>query len=148
MKILLLALLALAPSLAKADSNLSLSPEEEIQRAMNLDQVVRDTCKLPPASEMAPYTLRHYERYIGQVIWPELKMLHTAFLVGFQYYRSKNLELGFCVVTFLGLPNDKHWEKSRDYYGKAKTAGTLPAIMFAGFDKDGNVLLKPIEDVN
>lgn len=133
---------------AQAAGLFELSPEAKIARAQKLSDLARETCQVQPAEDMAPYTAYAYDRVIGQVIMPDLKMLNTAFLVGFTAFRSKNLDSGLCVITFLGRRNDPSWEKNHDYFARAKQAGVLPAQMFAGFDFMGNVLLKPIEDLN
>lgn len=115
-------------------------------KARNLVNAVRENCEMP--ERMAPYTLGNFERYVAQVVFPDLKMLSTAFLNGFSVYESKNLQRGYCVVVFLGLPNNSSWEKGFDFYAKAQAANKLPTQMFAGFDENGNVLFQPVSDLN
>jgi hypothetical protein len=61
---------------------------------------------------------------------------------------SKNLQRGYCVIVFLGLPNNPSWEKDFDFYAKAREADKMPPRMFAGFDESGNVLFQPVSDLN
>jgi hypothetical protein len=147
MKLASLLIAALLLSAVGARAANDLTHEQKVQRATNLMAATRNACPMIP-EKLKPYSLYSIERYVGQVVFPDLKMLSTAFLVGFEALDSRNLERGYCVVTFLGLPNDQAWEKNHDFYKQAKEAGTLPSVMFAGFDNDGNVLTKAIADVN
>lgn len=141
MKTLSLLIAALSLSTAQAsDSNL------DSLKARNLVNAVRANCEMP--AHMAPYTMANFERYIAQVVFPDLKMLSTAFLNGFSVYESKNLQRGYCVVVFLGLPNNPTWERGFDFYAKAQDADKMPPQMFAGFDESGNVLFQPVSDLN
>ena len=139
MKTFLLFLTALTLTNAQAS-------ELDSLKARNLVNAVRAHCEMP--AKMAPYTLANFERYVAQLVFPDLKMLSTAFLNGFSVYESKNLERGYCVIVFLGLPNDPVWEKQMDFYGRAQKAGKMPARMFAGFDENGNVLFQAVSDLN
>lgn len=116
------------------------------EKGNNIISSVKKHCEIP--TSMAAYTQANFERYVLQVIDPELKMLSTAFLQGFSTFSSNNLRLGYCVVVFMGLKNDPGWEKGFDFYGKASAHGVLPQVMFVGFDENDQVLLKAAEDVN
>jgi hypothetical protein len=136
---LFLTLSALNPAMAASGA-------EKSQMARNLVNAVKANCEMP--ARMAPYTMANFERYVAQVLYPDLKMLSTAFLNGFSAFESKNLQRGYCVIVFLGLPNDPSWEDHMDFYAKAAEAGKMPSQMFAGFDENGNVLYQPVSDLN
>lgn len=141
MKTLFLLFAALTLSTAQASEQ-----TVDSLKARNLIHAVRANCEMP--AKMAPYTLANFERYVAQVVYPDLKMLSTAFLNGFSAMESKNLQRGYCVIVFLGLPNDGNWEKHMDFYGEAQQAGKLPSQMFASFDQAGNVLFQAVSDLN
>lgn len=135
-------------SLLLALFSLSTAQASELDsvKARNLVNAVRANCEMP--ARMAPYTMANFERYVAQVVFPDLKMLSTAFLNGFSALESKNLQRGYCVIVFLGLPNNPVWEKDFDFYAKAQTANKMPARMFAGFDENGDVLFQAVSDLN
>jgi hypothetical protein len=139
MKILSLLFAALTITTAQAS-------DLDSMKARNLVNAVRANCEMP--ARMAPYTMANFERYVAQVVFPDLKMLSTAFLNGFSAMESKNLQRGYCVIVFLGLPNNPSWEKDFDFYAKAREANKMPPQMFAGFDESGNVLFQPVSDLN
>jgi hypothetical protein len=118
-----------------------LTPEQKIERAEKLAIAARKACDLP--ERMQSYALKNFERFVAQVVIPELKMLNLAFLRGMNMGGSAYLPLGYCVIVFMGLPNDAYWEKSQDFYERAKGLGSLPAEVFLGFDQAGNIGLAP-----
>lgn len=139
MKLLILSAVSLMVSAGHA------APSDS-DKAFALVATVREQCQLP--ERIPSYPLSKLERFVAQVVFPELKMLNTAFLVGFEAMNSSFLDLGYCVITFMGLPNDPEWEKQHDFYKQAVAHGTLPKVMFAGFDGEGRVLLRPMEKTN
>jgi len=139
-------LFALFITLSTLNPALAASDAEKSRMARNLVNAVKANCEMP--SHMAPYTMANFERYVVQILYPDLKMLSTAFLNGFSAFESKNLQRGYCVIVFLGLPNNPSWEGHMDFYGKAIEAGKMPSQMFAGFDENGNVLYQPVSDLN
>lgn len=116
------------------------------EKARRLADAALAACPFP--EHIPPYMLGNFERYVGQVLFPELKMLNMAFVRAFNTYGPKNLDLSYCVVTFVGLPNDEYWEKSFSYFDRATKVNTLPQVMFTGFDDQGQVLLQPISRRN
>lgn len=116
------------------------------EQAQNLLNAVKSHCEMP--AKMAPYTQANFDRYVLQIIYPDFKMLSTAFLQGFSTFESANLKRGYCVIAFLGLPNNPDWEKGFSFYNKAKAYGNLPQAMFAGFTEENEVLLKPMTETN
>jgi hypothetical protein len=138
------ALLALAFALLAAQAQAE-TPEtikyEQI-RAAAVSQ-----CDLP--EKMHSYAAGVLSRFTAQIVLPKLKMLNTAFHVGFSTVSGANVARGACVVVFLGLPNDPVSEKNSNFYKKAKEKGALPLLVFDGFDENDQIRLKPLgEAVN
>lgn len=117
-----------------------------IAKARALADAAREHCHLP--GNLAPYELQNFERYVGQVVFPELKMLNLAFVRSFNVFSSSHLPYAYCVITFVGIPNDAYWEKTADFHDRATRAGSLAERMFVGYDDAGGVLLAPMQKRN
>ncbi|HRO66980.1 MAG TPA: hypothetical protein PL182_05400 [Pseudobdellovibrionaceae bacterium] len=106
-----------------------------------LRRAADEQCRIP--EKLHPISEKHYQRFLAQILLPELKMLNTAFVSGFSTHMSKYQPLANCVVVFLGRPNDPFWEKNFSFYNRARAADSVPEMMFQGFDENGAVILVP-----
>ncbi len=141
--VLFLGLLLSTLSAHGETEEIRLSIEEKNQIAAPLVVAAKTACHIPAELDIAAKS--SLEIYVRQVLFPEDKMLSVAFLKGLTSKTSKHLKYGYCVIVFMGIPNDPGWERAANYYRDAKDAKTLPEVVFAGFDANGAPLVKPLE---
>jgi hypothetical protein len=135
MKIWILIALSLGFTIASAKADFSPfpAPIAKNTKLENLLTLITQQCKLP---ELQPYSANLLKNYVKQAVDPQQKMLNTTFAKGFSPLNSEQNPLSFCVVVFMGFPNDSYWEPTAEFYVWAKHSGTLPELMFNGFEMD------------
>jgi hypothetical protein len=102
-------------------------------RFNQLYAAAQEQCHIP--AHINPYSQPYLNRFLAQVFDPELKMLNTAFQVGFSFSNSANISVGYCVIVFMGLPDDPEWEKDFNFYQNAANYNALPEKVYGGFDE-------------
>jgi hypothetical protein len=135
MKIWILIALSLGFTIASAKADSSAKLE-------NLTTLIAQQCKLP---ELQPYSSGLLKNYVKQAIEPSTKLLNSTFARGFSPLNSEQYPLSYCVVVFMGFPNDTYWEPNAEFYAWANQSKTLPEFMFDGFEND-TVRIKAIPD--
>lgn len=102
-----------------------------------------EQCKIP--NDMNRYAVSAVNYFLHQAQDPSFKMLNIAFIRNITSTSSRYIPLAYCIVVFLGKPNDPYWEKNAKNYEKAKEAGVLPELVFDRLEGE-TVILKPVGD--
>lgn len=124
----------------------SVAMADDLTRFQHLKAAVQAECSVPDS--LHRLSEPHYERFLAQVLLPELKMLNTAFVTGFSAHISRYAPIANCVVVFMGLPNNPQWERDFSFFERARRMGSLPTQQFAGFDENDQVIFKALESLN